>query len=63
MHAPQAIQAAHLAALEGAILALLRAAQEEGMDGLSIDAQASSGQISIDLSYTSNGMPMSGQSL
>ena len=63
MHAPQLIQAAHLAALEGAILALLRAAQEEGMDGLSIDAQASAGQISIDLSYTSNGMPMSGQSL
>lgn len=57
------MQAARLAVLEGAVLALLRGAQEDGLDGLTIEITADAGQVSIDLSYTSNGMPVSGESL
>jgi hypothetical protein len=63
MQSRDAMQAAHLANLEGAILCLLRAAQEDGLDGLSIVAEADEGQVSIDLSYTAKGVPVSGESL
>lgn len=63
MQSHDAMQAAHLANLEGAILCLLRAAQEDGLDGLSVIAEASDGLVSIDLSYTANGVPVTGESL
>jgi len=63
MQSHDAMQAAHLANLEGAILCLLRSAQEDGLDGLSIVAEADNGQVSIDLSYTAKGMPVAGESL
>ncbi len=63
MQSHDAMQAAHLANLEGAILCLLRAAQEDGLDGLTIDASADEGQISIDVSYTAKGVPVAGESL
>ena len=56
-------RAAKLAALEGAILALLRDAQDEGVDQISIDVTADCGMVSIDLSYCSKGLPVAGQSL
>lgn len=56
-------QAARLAQLEGAILGLLRDAEEDGLDGLTITAEADAGQIIIDLAYTANGLPMHGESL
>ena len=63
MQTRDAMQAARLAQLEGAILGLLRDAEEDGLDGLTIDATADAGQISIDLQYTANGVPLSGESL
>lgn len=63
MQTRDAMQAARLAMLEGAILALLRDAQDEGFDGLTIDATADSGLVAIDLSYSSKGMPMAGGAL
>lgn len=63
MHTREAMQVARLAALEGAILALLRDGQEDGFDGLTIDAAADAGQVSIDLSYSAHGVPVSGHSL
>lgn len=59
----EARQAARLAALEAAILALMREAEESGLDGLTINVEADAGQVSIDLAYTSKGMPMHGESL
>lgn len=52
-----------LAALEAAILAVLRDGVEEGLDGLSIEASLTSGTADIDLVFTSQGVPVSGQSL
>jgi hypothetical protein len=63
MQSRDAMQAAHLANLEGAILCLLRAAQDDGLDGISIVAEADEGQVSIDLSYTAKGVPVSGEAL
>ncbi len=63
MQSRDAMQAARLANLEGAILALLRDAEEDGLDGLIIEATADAGQIVIDLSYTAKGVPMAGESL
>lgn len=54
---------AKLLALESAILALLRDGQEEGIDGMFVDASVNGGVTSIDLTYTSQGQPVSGQSL
>lgn len=64
MHqSPEAAQAARLAVLEGAVLALLRGAQEDGFNGISIEATADEGQVAIDLSFTANGVPVTGHSL
>lgn len=63
MQSHDAMQAARLAQLEGAILALLRDAQDDGFTGLTISATADAGQVSIDLSWLANGMPVSGHSL
>jgi len=59
----EARQAAKLALLEGAIAGLMRDADEIGVDGLTINVEADAGQIVIDLTYTSKGMPVSGESL
>lgn len=56
------MQAARRAQLEGAILALLRDAEEDGLDGLIVTAEADMGQVVIDLSYSSKGVPLSGES-
>lgn len=63
MHSHDAMQAARLAVLEGAILALLRSAEEDGFDGLSLEASADAGQVAIDLSFTAKGVPVTGHSL
>jgi hypothetical protein len=63
MQTRDAMQAARLAQLEGAILGLLRDAEDDGLDGLTIEVTADAGQIAIDLSYTANGVPVSGESL
>lgn len=64
MHvAPEALQAARLAQLEGAILGLLRDAQSDQLDGVSITAEADDGQVVIDVTYTHKGMPVAGESL
>ena len=63
MQSRDAMQAARLAQLEGAILALLRDAEEDGLDGLTVAASADAGQVVIDLSYTHKGMPVSVESL
>lgn len=59
----QVRQAARLAALEGAVLALMREAEDQGIDGLHINVEADAGQIAIDLAYTAKGIPVSGESL
>ena len=63
MQSRDAMQAAHLALLEGAVRCLMVAAQEDGLDGLTIEASADAGQVVIDLSYTANGVPVAGESL
>ncbi|WP_455240223.1 hypothetical protein [Variovorax durovernensis] len=63
MQTRDAMQAARLAQLEGAILGLMRDAEEDGLDGLSIVATADDGQVVIDLQCTANGVPLSGESL
>lgn len=63
MQSHDAMQAARLAVLEGAVLALLRGAQEDGLDGLTIEVTADAGQVAIDLMYTAKGVPLSGESL
>ena len=63
MHAPEAMQVARLAQLEGAILALLRDAVADGYDGLTVVAAMDDGQSVIDLTYTAKGLPMAGESL
>jgi hypothetical protein len=63
MQSHDAMQAARLAVLEGAVLALLRGAQEDGLDGLTIEVSADDGQVVIDLQYTANGVPVTGESL
>lgn len=63
MQSRDAMQAARLANLEGAILALLRDAEEDGLDGLTVIAEADGGQVVIDLSYTAKGMPVAGEAL
>jgi hypothetical protein len=63
MPSHDALQAALLAQLSSAILALLRDAQDDGLDGLSISASADAGHVSIDLAYMAGGVPVSGHSL
>jgi hypothetical protein len=63
MQSHDAMQAARLAQLEGAVLALLRDAKDEGFDGLTVSATADDGQVVIDLSYMAGGMPVTGHSL
>jgi hypothetical protein len=63
MQTRDAMQAARLAQLEGAILGLLRDAEEDGLDGLTIEVSADAGQVAIDLQYTANGVPVAGESL
>lgn len=63
MQSRDAMQAARLAQLEGAILALLRDAEEDGFDGLTVVADADGGQVAIDINYTAKGVPVVGESL
>lgn len=63
MQTRDAMQAARLAQLEGAILALLRDAEEDGLDGLTVTAEADAGQVVIDLTYMAKGQPVAGESL
>lgn len=64
MHVPpEALQAARLAQLEGAILGLLRDAVGDDLDGVQITAEADAGQVVIDVTYTHKGMPVAGESL
>lgn len=63
MQTRDAMQAARLAQLEGAILGLLRDAEEDGLDGLTIEVTADAGQVAIDLMYTAKGVPVAGESL
>lgn len=59
----EAKQAARLAALESAVLALLRSYEDSGVDGVHVIAEADDGQVSIDLSFTVGGQPLFGESL
>lgn len=64
MHiAPEALQAGRLAALEGAVLALMRSAVEDGFDGITIEVKADEGQTFIDLTFSSKGVGVTGQDL
>ena len=63
MQTPEALQAARLALLEGAVLALLRAAQEDGFDGITIEASSDDGQTVIDLNYLKGDMLVTGHDL
>lgn len=64
MHvSPEALQAARMAALEGAILGLLRDAVGDDLDGVSIVAEADAGQVVIDVTYLHKGVPVAGESL
>lgn len=60
---PDALQAARLAQLEGAILGLLRDAVGDELDGVQIVAEADEGQVVIDVTYTHKGLPVAGSSL
>lgn len=60
---PDPAQVARLAVLEGALLAILRAAHDDGFDGVSVEANFDDGLTSIDLQYLRNGAPMGGHSL
>lgn len=63
MQSRDAMQAARLANLEGAVLALLRAAEDDGFDGLMVVAEAEDGDVSFDLTYLAKGQPIAGESL
>lgn len=63
MQTRDAMQAARLAQLEGAVLGLLRDAEDDGLDGLTVQVSADAGQVVIDLTYTANGIPVAGESL
>jgi hypothetical protein len=63
MQAPEALGAARLANLEGALLALLREHEDMQVDGLSVSATVDAGQVAIDLQFLVNGVPLFGQSL
>lgn len=63
MQSRDAMQAARLANLEGAVLALLRAAEDDGFDGLVVVAETDDGEVSFDLNYTAKGVPIAGESL
>lgn len=60
-----ALHLAHLAVLEGAILALLResADQHDQHDGLQITATVHGAETSIEITYMVGAMPVSGESL
>ena len=58
--------AVRVVALQGAILGMLREAQQEGadFDGLTITAERDpDGSISIDLMHTLRGVPVAGEGL
>ena len=63
MQSVEIARSVRLHALEAAILALLRAGQEEGFDSTTVDASADDGQVVIDLQYMHSGVPIQGQSL
>lgn len=54
---------ARLSLLEAALLAQLRAAVEDGYDGLTVIAECTEGQVVIDVQYTEGGIAMAGESL
>lgn len=60
---PDALHAARLALLSAAVEAAFKAAQEDGFDGLTIEATVDAGVSAIDLTYTQGGLPVGGQSL
>lgn len=60
---PDALHTARLALLSMAVEAAFKAAQEDGFDGMTIEATIDEGISSIDLSYTQRGIPVGGQSL
>lgn len=60
---PDALHAARLALVSAAVESLFKAVQEDGFDGLTIEASVDAGITSVDLQYTQHGVPVSGQSL
>jgi hypothetical protein len=53
-----------LMALEAAVLAVLRDAKVDGRDGLSLEVKTDSdGDVTIDLTYWADGLPVAGESL
>ena len=60
---PDALHVARLALLSAAVETAFRAAQEDGFDGMTIEATVDEGVTSVDVSYTQRGIPMGGQSL
>ena len=63
MQTPEALQAARLALLEAAILALLRSAQEDGFNEISVEASCDDGHTAIGLTYLKYGVPITGHDL
>ena len=59
----EAGHAARNALLEAALLAVLRAAEEDGFEGFTVAVGRDDGQTFIDLSYIRAGKAMAGQSL
>lgn len=59
----EAMEAARLAQLEGALLGLLRDVEETGADGLHVTCTVEDGQVAIDLAYMANGLPIFGKSV
>lgn len=60
---PDALHIARLALLSAAVETAFRAAQEDGFDGMTIEATVDQGVTSVDVSYSQRGVPMTGQSL
>ena len=56
-------QAARLALLDAALCAVMRAASDEGFDGVTVVASCDDGQTVIDLSYLKAGIPVTGHDL
>lgn len=63
MSSQEISQQTRLALLEAAVLAQLRAALEDGFDGVTIVAVSESGQTVIDVQYVRGGIAMAGESL
>ena len=63
MHSAEAARQARLALLEAAMLSMIRAAAEDGYDGVVVTAHTDEHDTTIDVAYMQGDIPMAGESL